>query len=178
MMNVIIREGLYDKAFVDEWTVGFERLEEHVKSYPVSRVAEICWVPEERIVEAARLYATTRPACIEDGNPLDDDLNSVQSSRAVSILRSITGNLGIPGGDVDFGQLPIGVKSTYGPRHLEKASFTLGEKLTENQKNKIIGGDKGFAPVAMTRIVPPQLLTKAMLNGDPYPGEGPMHPCQ
>jgi anaerobic selenocysteine-containing dehydrogenase len=169
MINVIISEELYDKAFVSEWTVGFDKLAEHVKDYPIDKVAELTWVPADKIVETARLYATSSPASIEDGNPLDDDLNSVQSSRAVSILRAITGNLGIPGGDVDYAQLPLGVKSTYGPRHLEKASFTLGEKISEEQKEKIIGGDEGFAPVAMTRIVAPQLLTKAMLYEKPYP---------
>ncbi len=169
MINVIISEELYDKAFVREWTVGFDKLAEHVKDYPIDKVAELTWVPEEKIVETARLYATSSPASIEDGNPLDDDLNSVQSSRAVSILRAITGNLGIPGGDVDYARLPLGVKDTYGSRHFEKASFTLAEKLSEEQKVKIIGGDEGFAPVGMTRIVAPQLLTKAMLYEKPYP---------
>ena len=30
MLHVIIREGLYDKEFVEKWTVGFDRLKEHV----------------------------------------------------------------------------------------------------------------------------------------------------
>jgi anaerobic selenocysteine-containing dehydrogenase len=34
MLNVIISEGLYDKEFVDKWTVGFDKLVELVKGYP------------------------------------------------------------------------------------------------------------------------------------------------
>jgi anaerobic selenocysteine-containing dehydrogenase len=40
-LNVIINEGLYDKDFVDTWTVGFEELKERVQEYPLNRVAQI-----------------------------------------------------------------------------------------------------------------------------------------
>lgn len=169
MMNIIIREELYDKSFVDEWTVGFDRLREHVKNYPLKKVEEITWVPAEKIIEAARIYATTKPASIQDGNAMDDDLNSVQTARAIAILRAITGNLGIPGGDIDWAELPLGLKPTYAPGQTDARSFTLDEKMSEDQRRKMIGADGGFAPVPMVRIVPSQLLVKAILYGKPYP---------
>ena len=169
MTNIIINERLYDTSFVEQWTVGFNRLTEHVKDYPVEKVEEITWVPKEKIIEAARLYATTKPASIQDGNSMDDDLNSVQTARAIAILRAITGNLGIAGGDIDWADLPLGLKPTYAPGHTEALSFTLDEKMSEDQRNKMIGADGGFAPVPMVRIVPSQLLVKAILNKEPYP---------
>ena len=169
MTNIIINEGLYETSFVDEWTVGFNRLREHVKDYPVEKVEKITWVPKEKIIEAARLYATTKPASIQDGNSMDDDLNSVQTARAIAILRAITGNLGIPGGDIDWADLPLGLKPTYAPGQAEALSFTLDEKMNEDQRNKMIGADEGFAPVPMVRIVPSQLLVKAILSEKPYP---------
>jgi len=169
MINIIINEGLYDKSFVDNWTIGFDKIQEHIKDYPVEKVVEITWVPGEKIIEAARMYATTKPACIQDGNAMDDDLNSVQTSRAVSILRAITGNLGTPGGDIDWADLPLGLKPTYAPGRPDATSFTLGERMSEDQRGKIIGADAGLAPVPMVRIVPPQLLVKAILNEKPYP---------
>ena len=33
MLNVIINEELYDKAFVKQWTVGFDELRAHVQDY-------------------------------------------------------------------------------------------------------------------------------------------------
>jgi anaerobic selenocysteine-containing dehydrogenase len=169
MMNIIINEGLYDKSFVDEWTVGFDKLKEHVKDYPVEKVEEISWVPKEEIVGAARLYASIRPASIQDGNAMDDDLNSVQTARAIAILRAITGNLGIPGGDIDYSELPLGLKPTYAPGQAEALSFTLDEEMSDDQRRKMIGADGGFAPVPFARIVPSQLLVKAILNEKPYP---------
>ena len=169
MMNIIIREELYDKSFVDERTVGFERLQEHVKDYPLKKVEEITWVPGEKIIGAARMYATTWPASIQDGNPMDDDLNSVQTARAIAILRAITGNLGIPGGDIDWADLPLGLKPTYAPGQTGALTFTLNEKMSEDQRRKMIGADAGFAPVPMVRIAPSQLLVKAILYEKPYP---------
>ena len=43
-INVIIEEGLYDKAFVEEWTSGFDELRARAAEYPPERVAEITWV--------------------------------------------------------------------------------------------------------------------------------------
>ena len=123
MINVIVNEGLYDKAFVDNWTVGFEKLRQHVQDYTPQKVEQITWVPAEQIIKAARIYATTKPACIQDGNAIDDDINSVQTERAISILRTITGNLGIPGGEVDWAPLPLGMKPAYAPGGQKESSF-------------------------------------------------------
>ena len=57
MLNVIITEGLYDKAFVEEWTVGFDRLAEQVTGYTPERVEAITWVSAGVIKNMARMYA-------------------------------------------------------------------------------------------------------------------------
>jgi anaerobic selenocysteine-containing dehydrogenase len=169
MMNVIVNEELYDKSFVSTWTVGFDKLQVHVQSYPPRKVAEIAWVPAEQIEAAARLYATTKPACIQDGNAIDDDINSVQTARATSILRAITGNLSVPGGEVDYGPLTLGLKQHFTPGKQETTSFMLTEKLSKEQRNKRIGTDHGFLPLTIAEFVLPQLLVNAILTEQPYP---------
>ena len=63
MLHVIIREGLYDKEFIRDWTVGFDRLKEHVGEYTPEWGEAITKVPAALIGKAARLYANcqTRP---------------------------------------------------------------------------------------------------------------------
>ncbi len=41
MMNVMVNENLYDKTFVDAWTVGFESLKAHVQDYPPEKMEAI-----------------------------------------------------------------------------------------------------------------------------------------
>ncbi len=100
MLNVIINENLYDKEFVDKWTHGFDKLKERVQEYPPSKVAEITWVPEEKIIKAARLYATNKPSAIRFGQPLDSNAEATSVIHALNCLWAITGNLDVPGGNV------------------------------------------------------------------------------
>lgn len=100
MMHVIIKEKLYDNDFVQKWTVGFEELEKHVAGYTPEWGEDVTRIPAELIRKAARLYAGTKPACIQRCVALDGVHDSVQACRAVSLLAAITGNIGIPGGNV------------------------------------------------------------------------------
>lgn len=97
-INVIIGEGLEDKAFVEKYTVGFNRLAEHVKPFTPERVSEICEVPADKIREAARMYGTIKPSTIFQGNSLDNVDNGFQACRGITTLISVTGNLDIRGG--------------------------------------------------------------------------------
>ena len=99
LLNVIIAEGLYDKNFVQNWTVGFDKLAKHVEEYTPEKVAELTWVPPEIIRAIARMYAQNKPACVFEGVALDHCNNGFQASRAVAILIAITGNLDMPGGN-------------------------------------------------------------------------------
>ena len=167
MLNVIVDEDLYDKAFVEKWTVGFDKLREHIQQYSPEKVAQITWVPAERIVEAARLFAESRPAYIKAGNAIEDNLNSVQCARALAIMTAISGNLDVPGGNVEV----QGVINEMGG-----AEVTLWDKLPMEQQRKRIGVDAGLLPpyplwhlvATMPLQVPPQFLVKAILEEAPY----------
>ncbi len=105
LVHVLIGEGLYDRAFVAEHTVGFPELAAHVRAFPPAAAAEVTGVPAERIVALARRYATTRPAMILiGGSSMHKGSNGWQAGRAIACLPALTGNLGIPGGGL-------------GPRH-------------------------------------------------------------
>jgi anaerobic selenocysteine-containing dehydrogenase len=166
--NVIVNEELYDKSFVSNWTVGFDKLREHVQDNTPKWAEEITWVPAEQVLEAARMYATTKPACIQDGNSIDDDINSVQTARAIAILRAITGNLSIPGGEVDYAPMTLGTVRYFGKSD-QGTDFMLSGKMTDEQRKKRLGSDLGLLPLPMTQFVQPQILVKAILTEKPYP---------
>jgi len=100
MLNVIIEEGLYDKQFVENWTVGFPGLTKHVRDFPLEKTESITWIKAETIREMARMYATSSPAAISPGISLDHCTNGIQSIRAITTLIAITGNIDVPGGNV------------------------------------------------------------------------------
>lgn len=99
-LNIIINEGLFDRDFVEKWTTGFDRLQEHVHQYTPKKVSEITSVPVDTIREFARTYATSKPAAIYQGLALDGHSNGVNNIRAIACLIALTGNLDIPGGNI------------------------------------------------------------------------------
>jgi anaerobic selenocysteine-containing dehydrogenase len=170
MINVIINEGLYDRDFVDKWTVGFDRLQAHVRDYPPEKVTKVTWVPADLIVKAARLYAANRPGHIEWGNAFDHNVNSFQAARAISILMAISGNLGVPGGEIEsrgsgfrFGDPDSSESGVLGRW---SAQLELRDKLPTERRQNRIGADLNMLPDF--RYVLPQSFIKAVLKGDPY----------
>jgi len=124
MIRVITNEGLVDQEFVDNYTTGYADLVEHVRDCTPEWASAITGVPAENIEKAARLYATTRPACIQWGNGLDMNMCNFHTARSILILRAITGNLYVPGGDIIFSR-PEGtrVKFPYLDHHFAGFQF-------------------------------------------------------
>lgn len=107
MIHEIISNGLHDAEFVRNHCLGFEELKAAAAAYPADKVARRLWLEPEKIKQAARLYATTKPACIIDGNGLDMQLQVFQTTRAVCMLRALTGNLDKDGGDLIPQPVPL-----------------------------------------------------------------------
>lgn len=97
-MQVILSEGLEDRQFIAENTVGFEALKRRVQEYPPERVAEITGVPADLIRQVAREYATTRPALIRAGYGLQRHTNGGLTMRTISLLPALVGAWGQAGG--------------------------------------------------------------------------------
>ncbi|MCX6649178.1 MAG: molybdopterin-dependent oxidoreductase [Candidatus Bathyarchaeota archaeon] len=97
MIRTIINEELHDDGFVKKYTIGFERLREHVQRYTPEYAEEITGVPAWRIVEIARQFAAAKPACLDRREGVLHHTNSTHTLRAMAILLAITGNIDKPG---------------------------------------------------------------------------------
>lgn len=158
MIHVIVTEKLYDKAFVEKWTYGFEKLADHVQEFTPEWAQEITWVPADKIRAAARLFAEISPATVEWGCAIEHTPNSIQTARAIAILPALTGNIDIPGGWVfgshGFGQFPF-----------------LREHLPEEARTERLGADQ-FRVLGEGNVVPSAHIPavfNAMRTGEPYP---------
>jgi anaerobic selenocysteine-containing dehydrogenase len=109
VINVILADRLYDRPFIDKYTTGFDRLEDHVRGFTPEWAEKITWVAAEDIRRLARLYATTKGASIYQGTCTQDQTaNGTQNSRAFAVLQIITGNINNPGGWVISPRLALG----------------------------------------------------------------------
>ncbi len=100
MMRVIVDEGLYDADYVERYTLGFDRLRERLREYPVERVSRIVGLPEEQIRWLARLYAKTQPSFIRLGWGMQRHTNGAMATRTVACLPALVGAWRYPGGGI------------------------------------------------------------------------------
>jgi anaerobic selenocysteine-containing dehydrogenase len=132
MINVIIEEGLYERNFVENWCYGFSALRERAKEYPPEKVAEITWVPAEKIREAARLYAQNRPCITINSMGLEQQSNATCGIHAKFILSMLTGSIDVQGGEY----MPGPAKC------INEAELECPDRLSLEQKKKQIGTDR------------------------------------
>jgi len=161
MLNVIIEEDLYDRNFVENYTEGFDSLVERVREYPPSEAARITWVSEEQIREVARLYAQTKPACLLWGNGLDQSANCFQTARALLILRAVTGNIDVPGGDV----LWVPPEGVFQTSPFLDPGVILPEKVSPEVMAKKLGSGQSLMNLTLRHAA----FYDAVLSGKPYP---------
>lgn len=92
-INVIIEEGLYDHAFVEQQCIGFDQLKERVAEYTPEVVARTCGITADEVRQTAHVYAGANFAIIPWGVVGDMQTNSTSVLQAQCILRAICGYL-------------------------------------------------------------------------------------
>ena len=97
--NVLIREGLYDRDFVEKYTVGFDAYRAYAADFPPERAEAICGVPAAKIVEAAHMIAGGGLSIQISSCSIVHCVNGVQNERAVVMLSALTGSFDLPGGN-------------------------------------------------------------------------------
>jgi anaerobic dimethyl sulfoxide reductase subunit A len=104
MAYVIIKESLQDQAFINAYTVGFDRYKDYVLGKEDGVAKTPAWaeaitgVPAAVIAGLARDYARMKPAALVAGWGPGRTAYGEQYHRASAVLAAITGNVGIHGG--------------------------------------------------------------------------------
>lgn len=156
ILKVTIEEKLYDEDFVARLTVGFDAIREEVKKFTLDEVQEVTWVPKEQIQQVARMYAEYKPAVIQQGNSISHGVKSLHTSRAIDILRAISGPPNTPAWDVTF----------TGPRYNRMGRFMLLKQFPRKPE-KTLGSEYKWS--SMTAYIPHHALLKGILEEKPYP---------
>ena len=155
-LNVIIAESSFDETFVQNWTHGFDELAAHVKSFTPEKMAPITWVPADQIRESAQAFARAKPAAIAWGNPIEQNIYSFDTARALICLMAICGNLDIPGGNIQANE----------PDILSLGKFVRADLIPSKRKEMIHAHHN---TISKLMTVPPAFFRKAVLEGLPYP---------
>lgn len=189
MLNVIIREELYDREFVRKWCSGFDEVKTYAGEYSPEVVERITWIPKDKVMEAARLYATNKPAQMGTGRGVTYSQlgpGVLQANLARGMLQAITGNLDVEGGVYLGGGLdpervnydanmywdelinhPLRTRDHVGADRFPVGSvrgFILFREIIKKAYKGGFSPDVGLAP-----HVSPYYMWQAILEQKPYP---------
>jgi len=94
MMRVIVDEGLLDLAFVSQRCEDFDAFKESLKGFDLDFVESVAGVPRDKVVEAARMFATNHPATILYAMGITQSSHGTDNVIATANLAMLTGNVG------------------------------------------------------------------------------------
>ena len=97
LLHVVLRDGLEDRAFIQEHTTGFEAVAESVKPYNPQKVADMTGVPPDAIEKAAHWFGEADRAIALHARGLEHHSKGVENCTAVINLCLATGNIGREG---------------------------------------------------------------------------------
>ena len=101
VMHVLISENLVDLDYIERYTLGYAQLRERVLAeYAPQRVAQICGLEVDEIVQFAREYGTTKPAAIRLNYGMQRHAGGGIAARTIACLPALTGAWRDPAGGI------------------------------------------------------------------------------
>jgi anaerobic selenocysteine-containing dehydrogenase len=160
MMHVLVRDGLYDRDYVERWTHGFEQLRERVAEYPPERVAALTGMSAADVERLAREYASTQPAVIRLNYGVQRSDNGGAAVRAIAMLPALTGAWKHRGGGL---QLSTSGAFRFDGDALERPDLMLASPLGRPARvvNMILLGH------ALTELCDPEVKALFVYNSNP-----------
>lgn len=99
IMNYLVKNNKYDKAFVEDYTDGFEEFAAAIKEWTLEKAAKECDIPAAQIKEVAEMLAANAPhVAIHPGRHVSWHGNDFQRQRALACLTGILGAYYVKGG--------------------------------------------------------------------------------
>ncbi|MBW1818524.1 MAG: molybdopterin-dependent oxidoreductase [Deltaproteobacteria bacterium] len=160
IIHEVIRQGAYDKDFIDKWVSGFEQLMRFVEPYTPQWAEKRTGVPAGEIADFVKELDEDRPRVVfHPGWMLARYMDSFYVSRTSHILNILMGSVEVAGGQIiakgpgDYGKPGLNALADQVPKPTEKRADGVGWKFPHFDP-----GPGLF-----------QLFYSAILSEDPYP---------
>lgn len=101
LAHVILKEGLADQTALENRVADLEAYRAFISEWIPERAAAITGVSPDLICQAARIYATQKPAMCFHGLGMTEHVQGTEGVMCLVNLTLLTGNLGKPGSGVN-----------------------------------------------------------------------------
>ena len=157
IIHVILKEGLYNKEFLEVRTTGFAQIQELAAQYDPATVEKLTGVPSHQIQDVARLYAKSAASAIVYCMGITQHSSGHQHVISLSNLALLCGHIGRPG----TGMLPLrgqnnvqgacdmGGLNSFFPGYLRVTNEEGRRRLADKWGARDLPGEPGLTVVEM-----------------------------
>ncbi len=79
VLHLMIEKGWIDRPFIEQFTVGFDKVAEHVASWIPAKTAEVTGIPERLIRQAAEWWGTAKSSFLMHARGIEHHSHGVQN---------------------------------------------------------------------------------------------------
>lgn len=79
VLHLMIEKGWIDRPFIEQFTVGFDKVAEHVASWNPAKTAEVTGIPERLIRQAAEWWGTAKSSFLMHARGIEHHSHGVQN---------------------------------------------------------------------------------------------------
>lgn len=134
ILHLMIEHDWLDHAFINQHTVGFEALAEHVRSWTPQHTAEVTGIAEKAIRQAAEWWGTARSSFLLHARGLEHHSNGVQNVLGAINIVLASGRIGRP--NCGYGTITGQGNGQGGREHGQKCDQLPGARDLGNPEHR------------------------------------------
>lgn len=134
MLHVIVKEGLVDQHFIDNYTNDWNSVLEVVDKYTPDVASQMSGVPAESIVQAGLMYGRAKTGMIMHARGIEHHTNGVSNVLSYINIVLATGKIGTPGRG--YGTITGQGNGQGGREHGQKADQLPGQRSIMNPEHR------------------------------------------
>jgi assimilatory nitrate reductase catalytic subunit len=97
VLHLMIEKGWIDRPFIEKFTVGFDKVAEHVASWTPAKTAEVTGIPERLIRQASEWWGTAKSSFLMHARGIEHHTHGVQNVLGAINMVLASGRIGREG---------------------------------------------------------------------------------
>ncbi|HUF17649.1 MAG TPA: molybdopterin oxidoreductase family protein [Thermoanaerobaculia bacterium] len=150
ILNLMIENDWLDHEFIEDHTVGFDAVAEHVSQWTAKRTAEVTGIAERSIRAAAELWGTAKTSFLMHARGIEHHTHGVENCLSTINIVLASGRIGRA--NCGYGTVVGQGNGQGGREHGQKAEQLPGWRDIENDEHReYIAGVWGVEPESLPR---------------------------
>jgi assimilatory nitrate reductase catalytic subunit len=97
VLHLMIEKGWIDRPFIEQFTVGFDKVAEHVASWTPTKTAEVTGIPERLVRQASEWWGTAKSSFLMHARGIEHHSHGVQNVLGAINIVLASGRIGREG---------------------------------------------------------------------------------